>query len=147
MVEATRKEFEFVFADANISQEKKASFSTAFREEINGDDKLYAFLSEKFEHETPEELAKRLDKLSLNEEPTNSQSYPLDLTAFETEAKLDQLLAFTVHLGQQDAINRTKFASTFTSYSEFTLFKQPVTELLVQHPDFLVALEAVDREV
>ena len=47
----------------------------------------------------------------------------LDLTIYASDAELNKLLAFATYLGQVDAINLAKVMKLFTSYGEFTSFK------------------------
>lgn len=73
MVEAPKKEFEFIFAAAEaeetLQQSQKDSFASTFREKINADDQLYTVLSSVAQG-SPEadEIAARLENLSLEEQ-------------------------------------------------------------------------------
>ena len=113
MVEAPKKEFEFIFAagegEETLQQSQKDSFANTYKEKINADDQLYTVLSNVAQG-SPEadELAARLENLSLEEqakvesEQPQQQTNKLSLTAFTSETLLSHLLAFTASLCQPE---------------------------------------------
>lgn len=127
---------------------------------IDNNDALYSVLlkvaEQREEGGAGEALAKKLENLSLQEGEGEGQvgsssqtdeRAKLDLTAFDSEALLSNLQAFSSNLSNPGDASATtaakKAADKFTSYSEFASFKNAVTGLLGSYPGFEIAMEAL----
>ena len=71
----------------------------------------------------------------------------LDLTAFDSEAALSQLLVFVDYLLQQDTTQLMWAASGFSSYGEFKNFKSSASSFFAGHDEFLERLGELERRV
>lgn len=92
MVESAKKDFEFMLdCDDKVSVEQKEAFLTAFKAQVSSDDQLYNTLLERAQQEPSEELARRLELLSLQEESksgaasNNQDTLKVDLSAFSSQ--------------------------------------------------------------
>lgn len=132
-----------------MSSEQKEAFLAAFKALVSSDEQLYSTLLERAQQEPTEELARRLELLSLQGESksgdaaSSTESLKVDLSQFSSQTLLEQLQAFAVYLCQKDAINLTKVLRLFASYSDFTRFEQPVKNLFHLHPEYTEAMSAL----